>query len=69
MIKWTVSAAVAALMMTAVPAYAYLDPGTGSMILQGAIAAVAGGLFTAKLYWTKLKSLFKKQSAPESKRP
>ncbi len=37
------------------PAYAYLDPGTGSIVLQGLIAAVAGGLVAARLYWDKVK--------------
>lgn len=39
-------------------AYAYLDPGTGSMILQGLIGGIAGGLFAARLYWGKLKGFF-----------
>ena len=38
-------------------AYAYLDPGTGSMLLQGCIAAVAGGLLIMRAYWSKWKSL------------
>ncbi|MGI9353488.1 MAG: hypothetical protein ACR2O3_18155 [Rhizobiaceae bacterium] len=38
-------------------AYAYLDPGTGSILLQGLIGAVAGGLFIAKVYWAKFKSM------------
>ncbi len=40
----------------AVPAYAYLDPGSGSIILQGILAAIAGILATIKLYWRKLKN-------------
>ena len=49
------------------PAYAYLDPGTGSMILQLALAGIAGSLVVIKVYWYKLKSLFSKQTAtPES---
>ncbi len=36
-------------------AYAYLDPGTGSMLLQGLIAAIAAGLVVIKLYWYKVK--------------
>lgn len=40
------------------PAYAYLDAGTGSIILQGLIGAfVAAGLFM-KAYWYKLKIFF-----------
>jgi hypothetical protein len=38
-------------------AYAYLDPGTGSMLLQGCIAAVAGGLLAMRASWGKWKSL------------
>jgi hypothetical protein len=36
-------------------AQAYLDPGTGSMLLQGLIAGVAGGLAVIGLYWSKFK--------------
>jgi len=43
-----------------IPAYAYLDPGTGSIILQGIIAGIASVSFAVKLYWHKLKSLFQK---------
>ncbi len=42
------------------PAHAYLDPGTGSMILQMAVAGVLSAMFTIKLYWQKFKSLFQK---------
>ena len=43
-----------------IPAYAYLDPGTGSIILQGIIAGLASVSFAVKIYWHKLKSLFQK---------
>ena len=33
------------------PAYAYLDPGTGSIILQVILGGVAGVLVISKLYW------------------
>ncbi len=39
------------------PAYAYLDPGTGSMILQILLGGVAGALVVGKLYWHRLKQL------------
>ncbi|MBX7143170.1 MAG: hypothetical protein K1X79_01845 [Oligoflexia bacterium] len=32
-------------------AHAYLDPGTGSVILQVVAAGVLGALFTIKSYW------------------
>ncbi len=38
------------------PAHAYLDPGTGSILLQGLIGAVVGGWVATRLYWSKLKS-------------
>ena len=41
-----------------VDAFAYLDPGTGSILIQGAIAGIAAGAFTMKLYWYKLKAFF-----------
>lgn len=40
------------------PAYAYLDPGTGSMIIQVLIGVIAGALVTLKLFWSKIKALF-----------
>lgn len=43
----------------AMPVYAYLDPGTGSIILQAIIASIAVGLFTIKSWWYRLVSLFK----------
>ena len=39
---------VALLALPAAPAYAYLDPGTGSILLQGLLAAVAGGAVAGK---------------------
>jgi hypothetical protein len=36
------------------PAQAYLDPGTGTMILQIILGGVAGILVAGKLYWTRL---------------
>lgn len=40
------------------PAHAYLDPGTGSMIFQAAIALFLGAAATGKLWWHKVKGLF-----------
>jgi hypothetical protein len=38
--------------------YAYLDPGTGSYLLQIIVGAFAGGLFLIKTYWGNLKTYF-----------
>jgi hypothetical protein len=49
--------ALLAVALAYVPAVeAYLDPGTGSMILQGLIAGVAVALGTVSLYWHRFKS-------------
>ena len=45
--------------------HAYLDPGTGSYILQMTMAAVLGSLFAIKMFWKRiivfLKMLFSKK--------
>lgn len=38
--------------------YGYLDPGTGSYILQIVLAAFVGAAFTVKIYWAKIKTVF-----------
>lgn len=38
-------------------AHAYLDPGTGSIILQVLLGGVAGVALVGKLYWHKFLSL------------
>ena len=35
---------------------AYLDPGTGAMIIQALIAGVVGVGFAVKLFWANIKS-------------
>lgn len=40
------------------PAYAYLDPGTGSMLVQMLLGGVAGALVVGKLYWHQVKAFF-----------
>ena len=41
-------------------AHAYLDPGTGSIILQAILGAIAAGLSYCAFYWNKVKNFFKK---------
>ena len=45
---------VATLFFTG-PAWAYLDPGTGSMMLQLLLGGVAGAMVVGKLYWQRLR--------------
>ena len=36
-------------------AYAYIDPGSGSVIIQGIIGALVGVGITLKIYWAKIR--------------
>lgn len=39
-------------------AYAYLDPGTGSLVIQTVIAAVAAAAYAVRSYWGRIRTLF-----------
>lgn len=41
-------------------AYAYLDPGTGSIIFQAILGFIAAVISYFFFFWKKVKSLFKK---------
>lgn len=47
---------ITALLYTASsgPAQAYLDPGTGSILLQALLGGVAGAAVVGRLYWHRL---------------
>lgn len=53
------------------PAHAYLDPGTGSILLQGLLAAIASVTVIVGVYWTRVRiffsTLFGKKQNPEEK--
>jgi hypothetical protein len=55
-------AAIAAAVMLAwsAPAHAYLDPATGSVLLQGLLAGIAGLMVVLRLYWGRLKAFFRR---------
>jgi hypothetical protein len=52
---------VAAVLLVAFerPTHAYLDPGTGSMLLQVLLGGVAGAVVIVKLYWRGLLRLLR----------
>ena len=50
------------LFVYSLPVYAYLDPGTGSMIIQGLIAGFAASISLLSIYWQKIKTYFSKKS-------
>jgi len=45
--------------------FAYIDPGTGSLVLQVLVGAVVGTLVTVKLYWQRVKMFFARRKAPD----
>ena len=53
------------------PVYAYLDPGTGNIIIQAILAFIATAITTLSFYWTKVKlfilKLFKKNKSDKEK--
>lgn len=40
-------------------AFAYLDPGSGSYIVQMIIAGILGGFYALKLYWNRVVNFIK----------
>jgi hypothetical protein len=62
MVKKLVNSAIFAGMATVIvfppQAFAYLDPGTGSYVLQVAAALFFGGVFVVKTFWEKIMGFF-----------
>ncbi len=52
-------------------AFAYLDPGTGSIILQAILGFIAATVASISIYWEKFKSLISKLfgKKKENKKP
>lgn len=63
--------AIAAMTLMAFPAWAYLDPGSGSMLLQLILGGLAGLAVAGKLFWQRIVSFFsfgRDTSEPEQAR-
>ena len=63
---WIVALALAAFLVPTAPAHAYLDPATGSMILQVLLAGLAGALLFFRRIWAFLRGLFAAKDSEES---
>ena len=50
-------------------AWAYLDPGTGSYVLQLILAAALGAALTVKMWWAKFVGLFRRAGKPVHSNP
>ena len=45
------------IIMSAGPVYAYIDPGTGSMVLQIVIGGMLACMFGIKMFWRRIKTM------------
>lgn len=57
-----IALAILACSVFAAPSHAYLDPGTGSIILQSILAGIAVAMGVLRLYWYRLKAFFSGKS-------
>ena len=51
------------------PVLAYLDPGTGSVILQALLGGIAGVALTLKLFGRRILSFFRRRPPSETTPP
>ena len=50
------------LLMLPTTALGYIEPGTGSFVIQGIIAAILGFGVTAKVFWKRIKAAISRKS-------
>ena len=55
------------VVMMEAPLDAYLDPGSGSMLVQLLLGGVAGAAVIIKLGWERFKGIFRSSGAHKSK--
>lgn len=58
--KTNIIVAISLCLILANNSYAYLDPGTGSYVIQVVLALFVGAAFSLKLYWAKVTSAIRK---------
>lgn len=46
--------------------FAYLDPGTGSILLQAILGGTAAAAVTVRLWWGRVTSIFRRDGRRES---
>jgi len=47
----------------------YLDPGSGSVLIQLLIAGLLGAAFILKVSWKKIKAFFSRSKTPKDEKP
>lgn len=60
------AAVTAGTMLACTEAFAYIDPGTGSLILQWLVGMVLAGLAVMNVYWQRIKSFFSGKSRSDT---
>ena len=58
-LRWSLAAG---LLVLAPPAFAYLDPSTGSMIISAIVGLFASAALALKSFWYRIKALFRRPS-------
>ena len=51
------------LLLMPIPAFAYLDPTTGSMLISAIVGLFASLVLAIKTYWYRIKAFFKRKPA------
>ena len=64
--RWTTATVALSLVMLAAPAWAYLDPGTGSMIISAIVGLFATVGLALKTYWYKIKAFMRKDATDQA---
>lgn len=59
-----VAVVLAACLMVAAPAHAYLDPGTGSMLVSAVIGVAAAVGLAVKMFWYRIVGFFRGKRRP-----
>ena len=63
-----VAPVVVVLLLCEWPVYAYLDPGSGSMLLQVLLGGFAAVGVVARLYWHRLTAVVRRKEGPQEPR-
>jgi hypothetical protein len=61
----SVALMAAALVLTAMPAYAYVDPTTGGALVQYVTAGLAGVAILLRLYWRRMVDAVCRRGSPQ----
>lgn len=56
---------VGLILFAPVPAEAYLDPGTGSLFIQGVLATLAAAGYALRVYWKRIKAAIGRHPSDE----